>query len=562
MEEKGKKLGLWNIIGLGLGGAIGTGVFVLLGYGVAYTGRSISLVVTIGCFFMLLAYWYNLIMPSMFVLKGGDYSMKAMLFNPFMSGVSAWMILVNGLAMSSYAVALAQYLAIAVPALQNHQTLVAFIAITLFFLSTIKGSRFITILENIITLVLVASLALFIIFGIPKVDFASTFTSADGGFFHGGFTGFVSALAVMGFACQGTTMAPVSMAAVTKNPKRTIPLGIIIITLLLAVIYGAMGIVAGGVLPYAETAGQNISVTARAIFPNALYVFFVVGGGFFHGGFTGFVSALAVMGFACQGTTMAPVSMAAVTKNPKRTIPLGIIIITLLLAVIYGAMGIVAGGVLPYAETAGQNISVTARAIFPNALYVFFVVGGGIGAIASSALGGLGMFRYPLLQVANDGWLPSVFKKTDKNGYPYAIYLLFYVISVFPIVTGRSLDAIVSQVMIPAMLINIYMNLACLTLPKKYPEQWAQRSIKMPLWFYNICCVLGAFCAGVVAYNLFKDLTFNDAVFAVVIVVVLCALSILRLKQGAVKAEDLAAKKEEIVRQAIADTTADEAKAA
>lgn len=348
MEEKGKKLGLWNIIGLGLGGAIGTGVFVLLGYGVAYTGRSISLVVTIGCFFMLLAYWYNLIMPSMFVLKGGDYSMKAMLFNPFMSGVSAWMILVNGLAMSSYAVALAQYLAIAVPALQNHQTLVAFIAITLFFLSTIKGSRFITILENIITLVLVASLALFIIFGIPKVDFASTFTSADGGFFHGGFTGFVSALAVMGFACQGTTMAPVSMAAVTKNPKRTIPLGIIIITLLLAVIYGAMGIVAGGVLPYAETAGQNISVTARAI--------------------------------------------------------------------------------------------------FPNALYVFFVVGGGIGAIASSALGGLGMFRYPLLQVANDGWLPSVFKKTDKNGYPYAIYLLFYVISVFPIVTGRSLDAIVSQV--------------------------------------------------------------------------------------------------------------------
>lgn len=326
MEEKGKKLGLWNIIGLGLGGAIGTGVFVLLGYGVAYTGRSISLVVTIGCFFMLLAYWYNLIMPSMFVLKGGDYSMKAMLFNPFMSGVSAWMILVNGLAMSSYAVALAQYLAIAVPALQNHQTLVAFIAITLFFLSTIKGSRFITILENIITLVLVASLALFIIFGIPKVDFTSTFTSADGGFFHGGFTGFVSALAVMGFACQGTTMAPVSMAAVTKNPKRTIPLGIIIITLLLAVIYGAMGIVAGGVLPYAETAGQNISVTARAI--------------------------------------------------------------------------------------------------FPNALYVFFVVGGGIGAIASSALGGLGMFRYPLLQVANDGWLPSVFKKTDKNGYPYAIYLL------------------------------------------------------------------------------------------------------------------------------------------
>lgn len=460
MEEKGKKLGLWNIVGLGLGGAIGTGIFVLLGYGIAYTGRSISLVVAIGCFFMLLAYWYNLAMPSMFVMKGGDYSMKAMLFNPFMCGISAWMTLVNGLAMSSYAVAMAQYLAIAIPALKNYQTIVAFVAITLFFLSTIKGSRFVTILENIVTIVLVAALALFVVFGIGKVDFGATFASTDGGFFHGGFAGFVSALAVMGWACQGTTMAPVSMAAVTKNPKRTIPVGIIIITCMLAVVYGAMGIVAGGVLPYDQIAGQNISVTAEAI--------------------------------------------------------------------------------------------------FPNALYVFFVVGGGIGAIASSLLGGLGMFRYPLLQVANDGWLPPVFKKTDKNGYPYTIYLLFYIISIFPIVTGRSLDAIVSQVMIPTMLINIYMNLACLTLPKNHPEQWAARSIKMPLWFYNVCCVLGAFCAGVVAFNLFKDLTFNDAMFTVGIIVVMCVLTIIRLKQGAVKADDLKAKKEEIIRSAIADTAADQ----
>jgi len=318
MEEKGKKLGLWNIIGLGLGGAIGTGIFVLLGYGIAYTGRSISLVVAIGCFFMLLAYWYNLAMPAMFVMKGGDYSMKAMLFNPFMSGVSAWMILVNGLAMSSYSVALAQYLAIAIPSLQNHQTLVAFIAMTLFFLSTIKGSRFITILENIITLVLVASLVIFVVFGLPKVDFANTFSSADGGFFHGGFTGFVSALAVMGWACQGTTMAPVSMAAVTKNPKRTIPLGIIIITLLLAVVYGTMGIVAGGVLPYAETAGQNISVTAEAILPRALYIFFVVGGGI------GAIASSALGGLGmfrypcCRLPTMAGCPPSS--KRPIRTV--------------------------------------------------------------------------------------------------------------------------------------------------------------------------------------------------------------------------------------------------
>ncbi len=50
MSESGKKLGLWNLVGLGLGGAIGTGIFVLLGFGIAYTGRSIIWVVIVGCF--------------------------------------------------------------------------------------------------------------------------------------------------------------------------------------------------------------------------------------------------------------------------------------------------------------------------------------------------------------------------------------------------------------------------------------------------------------------------------------------------------------------------------
>ena len=39
--EGGKNIGLWNIVGLGLGGAIGTGIFVLLGFGIANAGRAI-----------------------------------------------------------------------------------------------------------------------------------------------------------------------------------------------------------------------------------------------------------------------------------------------------------------------------------------------------------------------------------------------------------------------------------------------------------------------------------------------------------------------------------------
>ncbi len=453
-EEQGKKLNLGNIVGLGLGGAIGSGIFVLLGYGIAYTGRSIVLVVAAGCLFMLLAYWYNLAMPTMFVLKGGDYSMKTMLFNPLLTGVGAWMTIVNGLAISSYAIAISGYLGIAIPGLQNHQQITAFVTVTVFFLSTIKGSRFVTIIENLVTILLIVALALFAVFGLPKVDWTHFLSSTyDGGFFRGGL---------------------------------------------------------GGV-----------------------------------------VSALAIMGWACQGTTMAPISMAAVTKKPKWTIPVAILIVTVLLAGIYGVIALVAGGVLPYDQVAGNNLSVTAEYIFSKPLYMFFVVGGGISAIASSLLGGLAMFRYPLIQIAEDGWIPAVFKKTTRNGYPYLSYLVFYIISVLPIITGMELDAAISLVMIPSMLMNIYMNLACIGLPKKNPEQWAKRSVRLPVPVYTVCCALGAICAGVVAWNLYVELSFRDGMIAIGILMALVLLSALRLKQGAVHPEKLKAIKKAIIDEAL-----------
>ena len=261
------------------------------------------------------------------------------------------------------------------------------------------------------------------------------------------------------------------------------------------------------------------------------------------------------MGWACQGTTMAPVSLVAVTNKPKRTIPIGILWVTVALAVVYGAMSFVAAGVLPYDKVAGANLSSTARAIFPNSIYIMFVLGGGVCAIATSLLGGIAMLRYPLMKIAEDGWLPAAFKKQTKNGYPWVIQLTFYLLSVLPLLLGFSLDAIVSLVMIPCMLMNVYLNIACITLPKRYPEQWKKSMLRMPVPVYNIICVLSAVCAGIVAFNLFKDLKGKDMIASLIIIAVCAVLSIFRLKTGAVKKEDLETNRETIITQALADDT-------
>lgn len=452
MEENGKKLGLINLLGFGLGSAIGTGIFIMMGYGIAQAGRSIVAVCAVGCIFMLLAFWYNVGMSTMFVFKAGDYGMRTMLFNPLVTGFNAWSTIIQSFSLSSHSIAIVGYLIIAVPALGKYATPLALVILTLGFLSTVKGSYFVTMLQNAVTAVLVIALALFVFMGVGKVDAGAFFSNADGGFWLNGAGGFFGAISTMSFACMGVS-----------------------------------GIVA----------------------------------------------------------------MAAVTKRPKRNIPLAMLLVTLVLGVIYALMAYVAAGVLPYEQVAGANLSVTAEHIMPAGAYMFFVVGGGVCAIASTLLGTVAFFRYPILQVAEQGWLPSVFKKQSASGYPYVSYLVLYLVSAFPIVTGMSIDVIVSDIMIPTMLMNLYMNLRCITLPKKYPEQWKNRSIKMPGWLWTICCVVGAFSNVIIIYNLFINLAKKDAIICVVIVVALVCLSLLRLKQGAVKVEDLEKEKETIIHEAL-----------
>ena len=334
-NENIKKIGLWNIVGLGVGGAVGSGIFVTLGSAIERTGRSILPITIICVFYMLLAYWYNLGMSGIFVINGGDYSMKGMLLPPLLTGYGGWTNVIWAFGFTGYALALTSYLGNLFPVVNDHSTLISAVVLTLFFLLSIRGNRIVTLFQNVATGLLVIALILFVVMGIPSVNAANFFNATfDGGFFHGGFGGMISAIAIMGWACQGTTMGPV------------------------------------GVVP--------------------------------------------------------------ITKNPKRTIPMGILVTCVVVSVVYGLMSYVASGVLPYEQIAGENLSVTAQAIMPHGLFAFFVIGGGICAIISSFLAVLAMIREPLSHIADDGWFPSAFRKKSSDGYPYFCFLLTYIVALVP----------------------------------------------------------------------------------------------------------------------------------
>ncbi|UTC61408.1 APC family permease [Treponema sp. OMZ 792] len=448
-KEK-RNLNLFNIFSLGFGGAVGSGIFVLTGLGIAATGKSILVSIMAGCIFMLLAYFYNVLLSSMFMFEGGDYSQKALVFNPFFTGVNGYITFINGFSVAMYGLAMVNYAGIVLPQIIPYTKLIAIIIITLFFAATIRGSKFISTINNIMTVVLIAAIVFYIVFGIPKVK---------PGYFSD---------------------------------------------------------------------------------PN-----------FFTDGFKGVIAGIAIMGWACQGTTMGPVSVSAVTMKPKKNIPYGIFLVTIAIAIVYGLMGYVSAGVLPISEVAGQNLSLVAAEIFPRSIFILFIMGGAVFAIATSMITGIIMVRYPILKVAQAGWLPKFFTKTTKTGYPWAVYGIYYILSILPVLLGLKLDAIVSLVMIPAMLTNLYTNIKCIKVIRDYPEQWKKSVLHMPRIIMDIICILSALCAAIVCYNLFMMLSTKEKLFMIGIMVIISILSIYNLKAGNVKIEELEANKKQIIEDAL-----------
>ena len=455
MEENGKKLGLLNHIGLGVGSAIGTGIFIMLGFGIAYTGRSITLVCLAGCFFMLLAFWNSAAFGTMFVLPGGDYGIRSMVFPPLLTGVSAWFQIASAFVLAGHSLAITSFAEMAWPQIKEFETVFALCVLCIGFLCTIRGSKLLTTIQNFVVVALVISLIIFLVYGIPKVNPAEFFSNADGEFMVGGFSGFISAISIMSFACMGTAGA---------------------------------------------------------------------------------------------------VSMGTVTKNPKKTIPLASFIVTGIVGIVYFFMGYVASGILPYADVAGQNISVTAEVILPHSLFMFFVVGGGIFAISSTLLGVVAILRYPIMKVSEDGWIPKAFLKTTKGGYPYVLYSVLLVVSAIPIITGLDIEGVIGNVMVPTMLMNLYINFYCVKLPKLYPDQWEKRGIRFPVWLWNACSVIGGLFAVVVIYNTIKNLDGKALGLCIAEVVIAFVLAFVTLKTGKVDVNALEEKKQATIAEAMAAT--------
>ncbi len=278
-SEGKKKLSVAELSCYGIGNCIGSGIFVSMGTAIGFTGRSIPLALVVACILVLFAYAYKTLMSGMFVLPGGHYSQAALLQPPLLVGVTAISSIFSGLAFAMYGLSVVEYASIIFPQIAPYGKFIAIGIITFFFATTFMGGKFMGKFNLVMVGVLIISLFVYIIAGIPKVDY-STVNPFSEGYFSGGPFGFIMAVAMMSFACQGATR-PIEMTPDAKDPKRSLPKAILIASFVVMIVYVLIAIVTVGVLPVEKVANKNLGVVAEQIFPHAVYVIFTLGGACF-----------------------------------------------------------------------------------------------------------------------------------------------------------------------------------------------------------------------------------------------------------------------------------------
>ena len=320
-----KQLGVAELTCYGIGNCIGSGIFVSMGSGIGFTGHSITPALMAACLVVLFAYAYKTLMAGMFVLPGGNYSQCALLQPPLLVGVSAISTIFTGLAFAMYALSIVEYASTVFPGLAAYGKPIAVAILTLFFLTTLLGGKFMGKFNLIMVAVLIVSLLVYVAVGLPQVDFATAVPgSAD--YFTGGPVGFIMAIAMMSFACQGATM-PIAMTADARDPKHSLPKAILIASFVVMIVYCLIGIVSAGVLPVEEVAGQNLGVVAKEIFPYGVFVIFILGGACFAIA-TSLYGAIASVQHPLMATTLdgwLPVVLGKKTKGGYPWVMMGLL---------------------------------------------------------------------------------------------------------------------------------------------------------------------------------------------------------------------------------------------
>lgn len=282
-ETKGglkRSLSATNLVTLGIGAIVGTGIFVITGQAAAmYAGPALTIsfvISALGCIMAGLCYAE---FAAMIPVSGGVYSYSYTTMGEILAWFVGWILILEYLfACSSVAVGWSGYMlslldgwSINFPdriagatfdhlkdgswvwtgRIINFPAVFIVSIVSAFLIGGIKQSAFV---NNIIVVIKVSVILLFIGFGLSYID-TSNWTpyipENTGGYGNFGWTGILRGAAVVFYAYLGFD-ALSTAAGEAKNPQKDMPKGILFSLLICALLYIAVTTVLTGIVNYKD----------------------------------------------------------------------------------------------------------------------------------------------------------------------------------------------------------------------------------------------------------------------------------------------------------------------
>jgi APA family basic amino acid/polyamine antiporter len=277
-------LGAWSLVALGVGVIIGAGLFSITGTVAAgYTGPAITLsfaIAAIGCCFAGLCYAE---FASMIPVAGSAYTYSYATMGELIAWIIGWdLVLEYTVAATTVSISWSRYLVVflegvginlphaltACPWDGGVVNIPAFLIVVLMSIFLIRGTEGSSIFNGFIVFLKVAVILTFVVLGwkyINTENYTPYIPANTGTLGEFGWSGVLCGAAIVFFAFLGFD-AVSTAAQETKNPKRDMPIGILMSLLICTILYMVFAHVMTGVAHYTDFAGQQgIAPVAVAI---------------------------------------------------------------------------------------------------------------------------------------------------------------------------------------------------------------------------------------------------------------------------------------------------------
>ncbi|HFA49652.1 MAG TPA: amino acid permease [Bacteroidetes bacterium] len=244
MKKLERSLSLPYVVAIGIGGMLGSGIFVLPGLAAAKTGPSVWIAYLLAALCVLPAALSKAELATSMPTSGGTYVFVERTLGPIfgtISGIGLWLSL---LLKSSFAlVGFGAYLLVLAD-VPLKATAISFLG--LIMLLNIFGVKKVGKVQLVVVILSVLGLLLVLLFGVPSVEpenLSPLFTDGKGGLF--------TATAFVFVSYAGVTKVA-AIAEEIKNPNRNLPLAMFIALGFVSVIYVSVTFTLVGNVPVGE----------------------------------------------------------------------------------------------------------------------------------------------------------------------------------------------------------------------------------------------------------------------------------------------------------------------